>query len=430
MRKTNNIFLMLLLAVIGGSLYSCSDELVKSDFDYNQDPSVGLATIQFDALEKESDEEVSLSATITSEGNSPIYDQGFIYSEDQSFTTYETISVTPDEEAPTKLEIVRSIEQGKSLYFKAYVLTKDGLVTSSDSKSINLPVTWETVGTVNLTDNTFSGETYAVELQKFSGRDEYRLVDPFDTGTSSVLRCFLDEDGNADSSMIPNGVQPTGTAYDFYWHANYVGQYCNFSNKANVYTLDFLLLQGESLYTGGNVVFEWDDGYPGEIPEPIEVTYSTDFSDDSAREGWVLDQYSGTSDTDNVCFFHMAEAGAASWGTSIAAVYEGTSYRIISPAISIDSSEEILSFGYYAGLFGSTDNAKVKVYVREVGSGLDLSNPVKEFDLPKGGSIANIELGEEYDGKTVKVIFIVEQGDFLFYRFAVSPSDDLDAIFR
>ena len=158
------------------------------------------------------------------------------------------------------------------------------MVTSSDSKSINLPVTWETVGTVNLTDNTFSGETYAVELQKFSGRDEYRLMDPFDTETSNVLRFFLDEDANADSSMVPNGIQPTGEAYDFYWHANYVGQYCNFSNKANVYTLDFLLLQGESLYTGGKVVFEWVDGYPGEIPEPIEVTYSTDFSDDSARE--------------------------------------------------------------------------------------------------------------------------------------------------
>lgn len=427
MRKTNNIFLMLLLAVIGGSLYSCSDELVKSDFDYDQDPSVGLATIQFDALEKESDEEVSLSATITSEGNSPIYDQGFIYSEDQSFTTYETISVTPDEEAPTKLEIVRSIEQGKSLYFKAYVLTKDGLVTSSDSKSINLPVTWETVGTVNLTDNTFSGDTYEVELQKFSGRDEYRLVDPFDTGTSSVLRFFLDEDGNADSSMVPNGLQPTGTSYDFYWHADYVGQYCNFSNKANVYTLDFLLHQDGGLFLGGNIVFEWVDGYPGEIPEPVAVTYKTDFSDESAREGWVLDQFSGTGEDDNVWFSNMESLGAG-----IAAYFDGTPLRIISPAIAIESPEEILSFGYSGGMFESGDNAKVKVYVREVGAALDLTNPVKEFDLSSEGEsgTANIELGEEYDGKTIKVIFVVEQGDFLFYRFAVAASDDLDAIFR
>lgn len=432
MKKTNNIFLMLLLAIIGIGLYSCSDDMVKSDFDYKPDSSVGLATIQLNILEKASDEEITLGATITGTGNSPIYDQGFLYSTDQNFATYETLSITPGETTPNQLETTIGIAQGKELYFRAFVLTKDGLVTSSETKSIRLPVTWEKVGMVNLTENTFSGDTYQVEIQKFSGRNEYRLIDPFDTGdTGNVLRFLLDENANADNDGVPAGEQPGSSGYSFYWDTRYVGSYCTFSNKANVYTLTFFLLQGSTLYTGGEIIFEWVDGYPGEIPEPvepIEVSYKTDFSDEAGKAGWILDKYSGVKEDDLVFYFDMADAGAASLGTAIAAYHESEPLKIISPSITV-AENDTLSFSLYSGLFGSGVNAKVKVYIREVGGELDLDTPVKNWDLPGGGGSTAIPL-EEYADKSIKVIFVVEQGDFLFYRFAVAPTSDQDLIFQ
>jgi hypothetical protein len=253
---------------------SCDEELAKSDYDYKQSALQTLSTIQFDKLEKISDEAVKLEATITDAGQSEIYDQGFIYTQDETFASYEAVSVVPDtlETGNYLLSIEEfKIQQGKNFYFKAFVLTKDGIAISGEMKDINLPVTWEEVGEVNLTDNTFTGETHSVKLEKFNGRNEYRLVDPFATGEDQYLRFFLDEEGNADEANFPPGDQDCGAeGYSFYWHPGYVGQYCVFTNKDNVYTLQFLLLYSgdNKLYTGGEIIFTWIEGYPGELPEP------------------------------------------------------------------------------------------------------------------------------------------------------------------
>lgn len=434
--KKNKNFILILALLIGAfsmTFNSCTDELVKTDYDYKPDKTLTLSTLQLDSVVKASDEGISLYASINDVGQSELYDQGFVFSEDQSLTTFSTISVAPDT-VGTVLKLIEKnhkINQGKTYYFKAFVLTKDGIVFSEKVTSILLPVTWEKVGSVNFTDNTFSGDTYEVELQKFSGRNEYRLVDPFDTGKDQYLRFFLSD--TWDAAGVPNGTQPGSPPYSFYWHSNYVGDYCNFTNDANVYSMEFLLLDSRDnkLYLGGDVKFEWIDGYPGDIPapvEPIATSYKTDFKSDAGRAGWILDRFSGFEKTDDVWYFDLAEAGASSWGGSIAAYYNDTPLKIISPAITV-AENDTLSFGLYAGLFGSTENAKVKLYIRETGAAIDYSAPIKNWDLAKGAGKTSIPL-TSYVGKEIKVIFVVEQGDFLFYHFAVAASDDASLIFR
>lgn len=434
MKKIKYTILSLFLVTIGIGLYSCSDDMIKSDYDYEMDKSATLASVSFLSLEKIDDENISLKAEITSKGDSEIYDQGFIYSTDQSFAKYEVYSVKAAEETPNTIEVEEmSVDQGKDFYFKAYVLTKDGMSTSSEVKSINLPVTWVRVGFVIFSDLTYSGETYDVELQKFEGQDRYRLINPFDKEGGEGESVIFTLDGlKATNDGIAPGAQtataPNGRA--FYWHPDYVGQYCNFYNKDNVYTIEFLQLEGTSLYTGGNFIFEWVDGYPGEIPEPAVVTYKNDFSTDADRAGWVMDKYSGWGEDDNAFFFDLKEIGAPNLGTSIAAYYEGETLKIISPAITVGSEDDILSFSYFSGMFGSEDNAKVKVYIREQGAEIDYSTPALDLDVEAGDQgRASISL-KEYEEKSIKLIFVVEQGDFLFYRLAIADTDDAGSIFK
>jgi hypothetical protein len=137
--------------------------------------------------------------------------------------------------------------------------------------SLAFDYVWVAAGRVSLLDNTFTEETYPVDLQKAEGTNMYRLVDPFDTGTGQYLSFKLDEQWNALQDEMPNGLYDlVANGYQFYWHSNYVGPYCNFFNTANVYTLQFLILNvaTDVLYTGGEIIFTWEDGYPGELPEP------------------------------------------------------------------------------------------------------------------------------------------------------------------
>ena len=277
---TSNKYIKILLSALAVLLLgACSDDLVKSDYDYEFDTSISLAEIRLNSLEKVSDEAVSLDATITKTGESEIYDQGFIMSEDEGFSEYSTFSIdrdTVDSEIKVTVEDL-VISQGKTLYFKAFVLTKDGFVQSNETKSVQLPVTWVPVADVEFTDNTFYGETYMVELQKFEGENRYRLALPNDlgnpgkSGEPQYLEFELDEDGNALPEKMKDGVHGvSAVGYSFVWLSDYYPQYCNFENTANVYTISFLLLEeaSGSIYLGGEFVFEWVDGYPGEIPEP------------------------------------------------------------------------------------------------------------------------------------------------------------------
>lgn len=436
MKKISNIILSLFLVAIGAGLYSCSDELIKSDYDYDMDSSKSLATISLLSLEKVDDENVSLKAEIKSSGDSEVYDQGFIYSTDQNFSSYEVFSVKPEEDTPNILEIEEmSVVQGEDFYFKAFVLTKDGMSTSSEVKSINLPITWETAGTVIFTDGFWNGESAEIEIQKFFGQNRYRLVDlyhhldPDDVPKGKHFVFYLDDDGNADK--IDNGDQDIFIPpYMFHYDVAGWGAYSEFTNKDNVYEIGGVVKENGAVTYIYSSSFEWVDGYPGEIPEPAAVAYKNDLSTEADRTGWVLDKFSGWGEEDDVFFFDMKELDAAHLGTAVAAYYTGEPLKIISPVINVENDDDILSFSYYSGMFESEENAKVKVYIREVGGDLDLDNPVLEYDLEadKQGR-ASIPVGE-YAEKSVKLIFIVEQGDFFFYRVAVADTDDADSIFK
>ena len=121
--KKNKNFILILALLIGAfsmTFNSCTDELVKTDYDYKPDKTLTLSTLQLDSVVKASDEGISLYASINDVGQSELYDQGFVFSEDQSLTTFSTISVAPDT-VGTVLKLIEKnhkINQGKTYYFK------------------------------------------------------------------------------------------------------------------------------------------------------------------------------------------------------------------------------------------------------------------------------------------------------------------------
>ena len=286
-------FILLLLSA-SFAFFSCSEDLIKADFDYTQDPLKISSNVSLDLLEKASDEEIRFKATITP-SNDIVYDQGLIYSSSESFDKYEVISVQPETTATGIImeEEAYGIPQGVTYYFKAFVLTKEGLAVSAEVKSIFLPITWENVGRVIVIESLFQTEAEVV-IQKFLGENRYRLVglysaiweelDPEDEdipqGRDKTLVFYLDDDANAEG--LPAGLQDLGMGvygYEFFWalpgqpYANY----CSFTNKANKYRIEAIrAVDGAPAYTFW-LEFEWIVGYPGEIPEP-EADYSAEIA--------------------------------------------------------------------------------------------------------------------------------------------------------
>ncbi|MCL1938650.1 MAG: hypothetical protein FWF52_09685 [Candidatus Azobacteroides sp.] len=274
--KKNQIQIATLLCSSFFLFFSCSEELNKADFDYVQDPSKIASIVTLDLLEQASEEEIQIRAVITPSADK-VYDQGLMYSSSEDFAQYTIISIQPD---TTDAGIIMKrdafpLMQGVTFYFKAFVLTKDGLVLSKEMKSILLPITWETVGKVLFTDPIWSGKEGIITIQKFFGRNEYRLVDIFhilDDANAKVpagkpLRFFLDDNGNAIG--FPKGMQDVFCEpYTFYWDSAEYPQYCYFTNKANVYAIGYILAEnGVPTYIGSGS-FEWTDGYPGSLPKP------------------------------------------------------------------------------------------------------------------------------------------------------------------
>ncbi|MDR1609960.1 MAG: hypothetical protein LBS08_00420 [Candidatus Symbiothrix sp.] len=280
--KNNKILLTmaLLLSAFGIAFTSCSDELEKADYDYNPEGALTLSTLKFDALEKVTDDAISLHATITDGGQSEIYDQGFIYSLTESFLTYSAVSVEMDTLANNEVVLVLDeykIAQGKVHYFKAFVLTKDGLVVSADVKSINLPVMWEAAGVAEMTSG-WAGTTGDVLIEhSLTVPNKYRLVSPYYILEPAYcpepgyhLEFTLDENYNAlGFTSLQEIGEPASNGNPIMMYG-FAGN--SFTNTANEFTVvaHFVYVNGSSYSGWANIkeTFVWKEGYKGELPEP------------------------------------------------------------------------------------------------------------------------------------------------------------------
>ena len=127
-------------------------------------------------------------------------------------------------------------------------------------------------GTCTFTDYTWGDDdgnpmtAYEVPIINIEGSDRYRIISPLyyvykddptygPTVDTSNFEFHLLDDGGA---KVDNGTPLNYWGYLAYFDSTNYGGYCFVGNDGNTYDVNFLLLAGSSLYTGGHFVFVWD----------------------------------------------------------------------------------------------------------------------------------------------------------------------------
>ncbi len=138
---------------------------------------------------------------------------------------------------------------------------------------------WVDKGSVEFYEDDFDLGTGTVPIQWAEGTQMFRLKDLYnildDDEDNPVppgyhLKFYLDTLNNWAADKLPNGFTDLGTGYELYWNTVNYGAYCTFTNKDNMYYLNYIITPNRStLYLGG-ASFLWNDGYPGEISDPYE----------------------------------------------------------------------------------------------------------------------------------------------------------------
>jgi len=172
----------------------------------------------------------------------------------------------------------------------------------------------------------------------------------------------------------------------------------------------------------------------------LKTPWATDFSDREESEWFVLekDGYIGDDpDLDWVWWDNPADYGAvANWGKALCIYTNATENRVIwtvvSPEILITNANDSISFNAYLNLFGGS-GGKMNVYVTE--DPTDLGTPVRTLTYTTGsGNLARTAAGTvipvgAYLDKRVYVALQVTRGNFMFYRFAIAPTSDVNVLF-
>lgn len=132
--------------------------------------------------------------------------------------------------------------------------------------------TWVSKGIVLFVSN-WEGAQGEVEIQQAleysdaAGNHYMRLNSPYYHVAPDYCEAagkhayfYLDKDYNAGNDLVPAGTQWVEDDWGWHWQANYVGQYCNFFNQANIYVMQILWRQGNSLSVPSNPeMWQWDE---------------------------------------------------------------------------------------------------------------------------------------------------------------------------
>ena len=263
------------LALVAAGLTSCDQDNVGAIYEPNlEQPNITFVTEAQDILTEESSIEVPVAITRSvtkgeytakvtlsdeSEGVSLMNNQ--VTFADGEGIAYATIVVTG---------MVKGQEYSGTLTLSdadiATENTEFGEAIHSTTVSVMCDYNWLSAGTCTCTDYTWENGYSAenVPVQNAEGTNIYRIVSPlayvYDAsyvdgqGDTANWQFTLNDDG---SISIPEGASLNYWGYYMYYTSSYPG-YCFVEQDGNTYMVNFLLLNGTSLYTGGYFEFTWD----------------------------------------------------------------------------------------------------------------------------------------------------------------------------
>lgn len=128
---------------------------------------------------------------------------------------------------------------------------------------------WISAGTCTFTDYTWGDEegnpvtAEGVPVQNAEGTNLYRIVSPLyyvykDIESSYDMSDFEFTLNSDNSISVEEGSWLNFWGYWAYYYPSVYGGYCYIEQAGNTYGVNFLLLNGEDLYTGGYFEFTWN----------------------------------------------------------------------------------------------------------------------------------------------------------------------------
>ncbi len=272
------------LALVAAGLTSCDQDNVGATFNGPAMPNISFAS---EVVNGETEDESLIVPVVISR----------TYSTEDYTTTVTMTDATPNISLMSNEVIFPAGVEKDTLYVEATNLDWGDVETctlklvEADVNSANKfdsPIQEVTVsikkpkllpaGTCTFTDYTWGDDdgnpmtAYEVPIINIEGSNRYRIISPLyyvykddpvngPTVDKSNFEFHLLDDGGA---KVDDGIYFDYWGYLAYYDATNYGGYCFVGNDGDTYDVNFLLLSGTSLYTGGRFVFVWDK------PEPAE----------------------------------------------------------------------------------------------------------------------------------------------------------------
>lgn len=282
MNKIFKYFMMVVVAIAGLSLASCSDD----DDNYNvgefSDGAYLYSSFSSKTFKPEDTQTFSITLGRTNVSEDATYE---LKCDNENFTAPAQVTFKAGQK-DVEVPVTCNLELGQSEDVMFTIPTNQSSVYGDDTLSLTIirDYTWEKVGTAEFSDGVFdlSATVNVMKAKEYSQTKEdgsvvsyYKFAAPMteackQSGEEELpgeadFKFYMDDKGNVEELADGFYDMETGTSvlgYQFYYNRAKYADYCFFTNDNGSFTFQSLIYDGASLYGPCSWIFDWKDGYP------------------------------------------------------------------------------------------------------------------------------------------------------------------------
>lgn len=280
MKKIFKYFMMVVVAISGSSLASCSDDDDNYTIGEQSDGAYIYSSFSSRTFKPEDAQTFSITLGRTNSAEEATYD---LKCNNEIFTAPTKVTFKAGEKE-VAVPVTCNLDLGQTESVMFTIPTEESSVYGDDTLSITIArdYTWEKVGEAQFTDKVWGMEATVDVMKAKEGTNLYKFACPLTTAFKQAgeeelpgeadIKFTMDEEGNVSMEDGIYDVE-TGTnftadkdasLYQFYYvSTGNLASYCSFTNDNGTITfVPLLLMDGNGLAPCDGWEFIWTKGYP------------------------------------------------------------------------------------------------------------------------------------------------------------------------
>lgn len=280
MKKIFKYFMMVVVAISGLSLASCSDDDDNYTIGEQSDGAYIYSSFSSKTFKPEDAQTFSITLGRTNSAEEATYD---LKCNNEIFTAPTKVTFKAGEKE-VAVPVTCNLDLGQTESVMFTIPTEESSVYGDDTLSITIArdYTWEKVGEAQFTDKVWGMEATVDVMKAKEGTNLYKFACPLTTAFKQAgevelpgeadIKFTMDEEGNVSMEDGIYDVE-TGTnftadkdasLYQFYYvSTGNLASYCSFTNDNGTITfVPLLLMDGNGLAPCDGWEFIWTKGYP------------------------------------------------------------------------------------------------------------------------------------------------------------------------